>query len=338
MNKTLIAIDDTTLLYELQTLEIWGERTGFELTAICRSPEDALAAAKKTRFDLVITGFWSSGADKFINSVRKNISANIIMLGRELSLDDARLCIKTGVSDYFVLPLEKAEFIKTFEEIKRASLSYRDDIGAYAEELTRLLNGRDPSFAAKAEETADIFYTLEKGGTDKAAAELLQLIAEDVFDKNEWLDLYMNKEDISAEIESVGGKQRFITSLVNFYNELCELYPLVNNDRILRVILYILNNPESDLKQKSIAAALYMNSSYLSTVFTANTQQRFVDYLTNVKLHRAAWLLRNTTLKVTDICERLDYKDMGYFSRLFKKKYGITPSDYRVPDHYEYFI
>ncbi|MBQ6554307.1 MAG: helix-turn-helix transcriptional regulator, partial [Firmicutes bacterium] len=95
---------------------------------------------------------------------------------------------------------------------------------------------------------------------------------------------------------------------------------------------------ESDLKQKSIAASLYMNSSYLSTVFTAHTQQRFVDYLTNVKLRRAAWLLRNTNLKVTDIAERLDYKDMGYFSRLFKKKYGITPSDYRIPDNYNYYI
>lgn len=58
------------------------------------------------------------------------------------------------------------------------------------------------------------------------------------------------------------------------------------------VILYILNNPESDLKQKTIASKLYMNSSYLSTVFATQTGMRFVDYITTVRLKRAGWLLK----------------------------------------------
>ena len=49
----------------------------------------------------------------------------------------------------------------------------------------------------------------------------------------------------------------------------------------------ILNNPENNLKQKDIAIELYINSSYLSTVFPAQTGIRFVDYLTTVKLKRA---------------------------------------------------
>ena len=64
------------------------------------------------------------------------------------------------------------------------------------------------------------------------------------------------------------------------------------------VILYILNNPESDLKQKTIASKLYMNSSYLSTVFATQTGMRFVDYITTVRLKRAGWLLKNTEMKI----------------------------------------
>ena len=81
-----------------------------------------------------------------------------------------------------------------------------------------------------------------------------------------------------------------------------------------------------------------MNGSYLSTVFSTQTQIRFVDYLTNIKLKRAGWLLLNTSMKVVEIAERLDYKDVGYFSKMFKKKYGVTPSEYRIPDDYTYQI
>lgn len=104
------------------------------------------------------------------------------------------------------------------------------------------------------------------------------------------------------------------------------------------IILYILNNPESDLKQKTIASKLYMNSSYLSTVFATQTGMRFVDYITTVRLKRAGWLLKNTEMKITEIALRLDYKDVGYFSQLFKKQYGIVPSQYRLPDNYNYQI
>lgn len=89
------------------------------------------------------------------------------------------------------------------------------------------------------------------------------------------------------------------------------------------VILYILNNPESDLKQKTIASKLYMNSSYLSTVFATQTGMRFVDYITIVRLKRAGWLLKNTEMKITEIALRLDYKDVGYFRNFSKSNTAL---------------
>jgi two-component system response regulator YesN len=65
---------------------------------------------------------------------------------------------------------------------------------------------------------------------------------------------------------------------------------------------------------------------------------RFVDYLTIVKMKRAGWLLRNTNMKIIDISSRLYYKDIGYFSRLFKKQYNTTPSEYRIPENYSFEI
>ncbi|MGN0692529.1 MAG: AraC family transcriptional regulator [Oscillospiraceae bacterium] len=49
-------------------------------------------------------------------------------------------------------------------------------------------------------------------------------------------------------------------------------------------------------------------------------------------LERFEWL--DLYIKVVDIANRLDYKDIGYFSRQFKKLFGLTPSEYRIPDNY----
>lgn len=228
-----------------------------------------------------------------------------------------------------------SKLIETLTAIKQGIVKESTDTNAYISELSQLFNSRDPAFFSRLKETAEV---VDRGLAGETALQLVSDIADVVFEQNEWLELYINKNDVAAYGDAGNTADNFVTALTNFFAGFSELYPNIQNEKIRNVILYILNNPESDLKQKSIAAALYMNSSYLSTVFTAHTQLRFVDYLTNVKLRRAAWLLRNTTLKVTDIAERLDYKDMGYFSRLFKKKYGVTPSDYRVPDNYNYQI
>lgn len=162
-------------------------------------------------------------------------------------------------------------------------------------------------------------------------------VVNELFKQNEWLDLYIPHIDVKeyVGIERTEDAER---TVIETANEVWELYPKVQNPQMQDVILYILNNPESDLKQKTIASKLYMNSSYLSTVFATQTGMRFVDYITTVRLKRAGWLLKNTEMKITEIALRLDYKDVGYFSQLFKKQYGIVPSQYRLPDNYNYQI
>ena len=104
------------------------------------------------------------------------------------------------------------------------------------------------------------------------------------------------------------------------------------------LIEYVLFNPESDLRQKVLSEEMHINKSYLSTIFTAQTGIRFVDYISNVRLYRAAWLLKNTEMKINEIALRIEYKDVAYFSKLFKRKFGCSPSEYRLPDSYDFEI
>ncbi len=337
MFRTLVLIEDNDLENELFGLNIWNKTTGFELTKIYRNLSEALRAESEMNYNLVISQIFPENMDILLNDIRTKITANIILLSNELTLENARICILNRVNDFFVLPFDKQLFKKTLLAIAESNSVLTESADVYANELARLIDTHDPALTLRIDEISNRLFVLPLSDTDAGTVFSLVLSAtlDIIFDKYDWLDLYFNKEDF---MDSESSRQDFITMLNNFAREFFELFPAVNNDKIQEVVFFILNNPESDLKQKNIATDHYMNSSFLSTIFTAHTQQRFVDYLTNVKLRRAAWLIRNTPLKVVDICSKLDYKDMGYFSKIFKKKYGITPSQYRIPDNYEYFI
>lgn len=157
--------------------------------------------------------------------------------------------------------------------------------------------------------------------------EIYSLTYDKLFAENEWLELYISRESLNTT-----GEQLEI-----LYREYTALFPRCT-DKAAEVVSHILNNPESDLKQKTIAQKLYINSSYLSTIFAVQTGMRYVDYLTSVKLKRAAYLIIDTDLSIGEIAQRLDYKDIGYFSRLFKIRFGMSPSQYRLPYNYTYEI
>ena len=72
-----------------------------------------------------------------------------------------------------------------------------------------------------------------------------------------------------------------------------------------------------------------MNASYFSRLFKKETGEGVIDYINKVRIERAKVLLRNTDLKSSEICSMVGVLDSKYFSKLFKKMEGLTPSEYR---------
>lgn len=54
------------------------------------------------------------------------------------------------------------------------------------------------------------------------------------------------------------------------------------------------------------------------------------EYINNEKLYYACELIRNTSMNISEIADYLGYSDVFYFSKLFKKKFGISPSRYCI--------
>ncbi len=101
-----------------------------------------------------------------------------------------------------------------------------------------------------------------------------------------------------------------------------------NNAIAGRVITYLTANIESDFEASELSDHLGLNYSYVSSAFKRLTGQRILEVHTKLRMNRAIDLMRNTSMNMTEISERLGYKNPYYFSRVFKKVLGEAPSAY----------
>lgn len=86
---------------------------------------------------------------------------------------------------------------------------------------------------------------------------------------------------------------------------------------------------EPTLSAERVCAHLHVSQSYFSTLFKRETGENFVAHLTRIRLERAVELLRTSDDKAYIIAEKIGLLDPNYFSYIFKKQYGVSPSKYR---------
>lgn len=93
---------------------------------------------------------------------------------------------------------------------------------------------------------------------------------------------------------------------------------------------FINSNYAGDLTLKKIAEVVYMNPNYLCDLFKQETGTFFSDYLTKVRIEKAKELLSTRMeLKSYEVADLVGYKDARYFSQVFKRYIGVSPSEFR---------
>ncbi|OIJ21274.1 hypothetical protein BKP45_00370 [Anaerobacillus alkalidiazotrophicus] len=92
---------------------------------------------------------------------------------------------------------------------------------------------------------------------------------------------------------------------------------------------YIETNYQRNVTNESVAKHFGFSSSYFSTLFKKHHGITFIDHITNVRIKHACSLLKDTKKPTYAIASLVGYEDQRYFSQVFKRKMGVTPSTYR---------
>lgn len=98
---------------------------------------------------------------------------------------------------------------------------------------------------------------------------------------------------------------------------------------IAPALAYIDAHYNKDIKLSALADMCDVSPGYFSRVFSARNGCGISAYVTEKRLARAGELLCTTSKSVVNIACEVGYVDCGYFYKLFKKKFGITPLEYR---------
>ena len=101
-----------------------------------------------------------------------------------------------------------------------------------------------------------------------------------------------------------------------------------DNELIRKAQQYISANVRTKLTVPGVAQAVQVSASYLTALFHKHLQLSPGEYIRRIKLQESKQLIREGAMNFTQIAETLQYSNVHHFSRQFKEKFGLTPSDY----------
>lgn len=98
---------------------------------------------------------------------------------------------------------------------------------------------------------------------------------------------------------------------------------------VQKVMNYVNLNVAEPLTLKSLAAMCFISPPYLSALFKQETGSTLIDYINTQRVNRAAQLLVQNNHTIAAVAEEVGILDVNYFTKIFKKTLGVTPTRYR---------
>lgn len=144
-------------------------------------------------------------------------------------------------------------------------------------------------------------------------------------------------DDLSRKIaitiencSSIGQLQQLSSDIVRKYCLLAKTHSRTGYSKLIHECLDFIEFHHMDpVSLKFLAEHFSVSSSYLSSLFKKETGMTLSDYLQDIRLRHALTLLNTTRDPIQEVAAQVGFLDANYFIRVFKKKFGTTPKDYR---------
>ncbi len=135
---------------------------------------------------------------------------------------------------------------------------------------------------------------------------------------------------VVMEAQSIGSmKQWFVGKMSDSCRNIATKREERSSSVVEKAKEYIANYYNKDVSLDDVSREVNISSYYFSKIFKEETGQNFIEYLTNIRIDKAKELLLDSECTMKQICTMVGYSDPNYFSRSFKKKVGVTPTEFK---------
>ena len=102
-----------------------------------------------------------------------------------------------------------------------------------------------------------------------------------------------------------------------------------DSDVLTRILIYCSENYKKDIHIDTLAKNIGISQKYCSNIISSRLGENFREYINTLRMFEATKLLKRTDHNITYIALEVGYKNQSTFNRVFLKRYGISPSEYR---------
>lgn len=343
MYKILLVDDHRAFRKEFVRLPFIRNNIDFEVAFEANDGREAFEIAKENKIDIIISDIRMpimDGIELLESLNNEGIKVTFILLSEYGTFEYAQKAMNLGAYGYLTKPVcnidveailnrAKSELggesipTVTTENIDMFVLKLLENSDSSNDLITSMLEGLDS--ATKSHEiihfTSQFFSALQKR----------------IFDYIPWLTPFISKKLFivdEKELLSDGcriytlDKAEAIRREINKFG--FSLSPSSQTESIQGICIFILSNIKNpDLSSSYIADEFFFNKSYLSQLFKEKMSINLIKFITLAKMEYAKVMLEEKDTRISELSSALNFENPDYFSSIFKKTYGISPTMYQ---------
>ncbi|WP_339278566.1 response regulator transcription factor [Paenibacillus sp. FSL W8-1187] len=174
--------------------------------------------------------------------------------------------------------------------------------------------------------------SLDEAMLEEIGAQLFAILSFTLYESGIRLDDALAPSELSRELALVEGVSSWKDWVAEKIRLVCSRYApnenLKHKETVDFIIQYIHEHYAENIHLQQLADRVYISKNHLSTIFRQATGETFGDYLTRVRMERAKSMVLEKRLLVAEIAEKVGYRNVPYFTTLFKRHTGKSPTEF----------
>ncbi len=327
---------------EIGRMELWKHREDFTITESILSEEHALEQMNRIGTDIVFLAANGRRIDMIglVEQIRSNrVELHFVLVGSDRSYEQVRGVFLAGAMDYLVRPFSERMVDQAISRIYETAVT-RETMYKITPKVELLVenlfseDGADVSFICRS--LIDTIYedlNQDVLNAQMAADKSKERIYRELIRRKPWLEKFLHADQYTYCIGFKNqGRETIVQQWIRDFTRVGSVihkYHMVDHKLVYPIGKYIVVHVDDRLNLEKISKDVFLSKNYISNIFKKYVGMSVVEFIREVKIDRAKILLLEKTRKVREIAEHLHFSDVEYFSKIFKEKTGMTPTDYR---------